>query len=179
MEAENLQGLSKVLYYIDEYKKGNPDYNASVMKIIAKEIKSHLISNKIKIVQYKWNISYIKLRIALKSYDTLTDAEFTDLSNSYLLDLYAYDEYIDFLKGKLNECIKSKDYSCLDDLCVLAIKLEDVPIIFELYSDDIAKVFLENVSTFTAYYPRNDYSESETVKNEIKDIISKIKKDPQ
>ena len=179
MSEEVIKALNEVLFYMDEYKKGNPEVDDATMKEIAKITKSQLRGNKIHFLFYKFMMAYIKIRIALVSYQTLQDERFTDLSNQYLMDIYMYMEYTDYLKEYLKNCIKNNDYNNLDDAYVLSIKLEEMMQSLGLYTEDIYKVLKENTASYIACYPKNNYDESISRKEEIESIIKKLKKDPE
>lgn len=179
MSEEVLQALNEVLYYVDEYKKGNPEVSEEEMRIIAKQVKGLLNGSKIHFLYYKLLMSYIKIRIALVSYQTIQDERFADISNQYMIDIYSYLEYTDFLRNYIKESIKNKDYSQLDDAFVLSVKLEEMMQSLKLYTDDLYKILKENTASYIACYPKNDYTESIQRKNEIETIVKKLKKDPE
>ena len=179
MSEEIVKALNEVLYYMDEYKKGNPEVDDTIMKEIAKITKSQLRGNKIHFLFYKLMMSYIKIRIALVSYQTLQDERFADISNQYLMDIYMYMEYTDFLKDYLKNCIKNNDYNLLDDAYLLSIKLEEMMQSLGQYTDDLYKILKENTASYIACYPKNDYTESNQRKEEIDLIVKKLKKDPE
>ena len=179
MSEEVLQALNEVLYYVDEYKKGNPEVSEEEMRIIAKQVKGLLNGSKIHFLYYKLLMSYIKIRIALVSYQTIQDERFSDISKQYLKDIYTYLEYTDFLRNYMKESIKNKDYSQLDDAFVLSVKLEEMMQSLKLYTDDLYKILKEHTASYIACYPKNDYTESIQRKYEIETIVKKLKKDPE
>ena len=179
MSEEVLQALNEVLYYVDEYKKGNPEVSEEEMRIIAKQVKGLLNGSKVHFLYYKLLMSYIKIRIALVSYQTIQDERFSDISKQYLKDIYTYLEYTDFLRNYMKESIKNKDYSQLDDAFVLSVKLEEMMQSLKLYTDDLYKILKENTASYIACYPKNDYTESIQRKYEIETIVKKLKKDPE
>jgi hypothetical protein len=179
MEDNILKPLNSIIYYIDEYKKGNPDVDESVMIMIAKETKGFIKHNKMWFIYHKLLMSYIKLRIALVSYETINDERFIDNSNNYLLDLYMYLEYTNFIKDYINKCLKNKEYDNLDDVYILVIKLDELLKSLNLYTDDIYKILNENTASYTAIYPKNDYTELNNKKAEIEAIIKKLKKETE
>ena len=124
-------------------------------------------------------MSYIKIRIALVSYQTIQDERFSDISSQYLKDIYTYLEYTDFLRNYMKESIKNKDYSQLDDAFVLSVKLEEMMQSLKLYTDDLYKILKEHTASYIACYPKNDYTESIQRKYEIETIVKKLKKDPE
>jgi len=179
MSDEIINALNQVLYYMDEYKKGNPEVDDAIMKEIAKITKSQLKGNKIHYIFYKLFMSYIKIRIALVSYETIQDERFVDLSNQFLIDIYIYKEYTDFLKKYLSECIKNNTYENLDNAYLLSIKLEEMMQALNVYIDDIYKILKEDTSNYIVCYPKNDYSEIKDRKDEINKLMLKLKKDPE
>lgn len=179
MGEEVFKALNEIIYYIDEYKKGNPEIDESIMKELAKQTKSMLKGNKIHFLYYKVLMSYIKLRIALVSYETIQDERFKDISNQFLMNIYMYLEYTEYLKSYLNSCIKNKEYEELDDAFILYIKLEELMQSLGIYTDDLYKILRENTASFSAYYPKNNYDEINAKKNEIEVIIKKLIKDPE
>lgn len=179
MDAELLKEVNKVIYFIDEHKKGNPNFDNSEMKVLSKSVRKNLRSDKHKLIHKKLQMFHIKLKLVLTSYETIVDDRFADLSNYYLMGISDYLEYISFLSDYLIECEKKKEYDTLDDACLLAVDIALLVQQLELYMEDIYKVYQEDTASYTVVYPKNDYKIIEETRAEAEQIMLKLKKDPE
>jgi hypothetical protein len=179
MDESVIQTISTILYYIDEYKAGNPDVDDQSMKMIAKQVLKLTSKNKMEFLFYKIMLNIVKLKTVFYSVNAFKDERFVNLSNQYISDLYMYYDYSVFLKNYIKECIKKKEYDHLDDAYILSVKLIQMMQAMSIYTEDINKVIKENCSWYGVCYPKNDYSDIENRKNEIKSLVMTLKKDPE
>ena len=179
MDYEVLHALNQIVYYVDEYKKGNPEIDEEVMKIIADETRHLTNKYKFYFLLYKFSLNIIKLKSIFYVRDILEDDRYVDLTNNYLLDLYKYLEYSKYLREYAKICLKNKQYDDLDAAYILGIKLNEMLETFTLYTEDINKVLKEHNGSFAACYPKNDYSAADERKEEIETLMMKLKKDPE
>ena len=179
MDYEVIHALHQIAYYVDEYKKGNPEISEEVMKIIAEEAKHLTNKHNYYFLLYKISLNIIKLKSIFYVRDILNDDRYVDLINNYLLDLYKFLEYSKYLKEYIKICIKNKQYDDLDAAYLLGVKLNEMLETFTLYTEDINKVLMEHNRSFAACYPKNDYTEANERKEEIETLMMKLKKDPE
>ena len=178
MDESVIQTISTILYYIDEYKAGNPDVDDKSMKLIAKQVLKLTSKNNIEFLFYKIMLNIVKLKTVFYSISSFKDERFVNLTNKYLTDLYMYYDYSVFLKKYIKDCMKKKEYDHLDDAYILSVKLIQMIQAMSLYTEDINKVIRENCSWYGVCYPKNDYGETESRKNEIQSLVLALKKDP-
>ena len=179
MNSEVIHALNQIVYYVDEYKKGNPDVDAETMKIIAKETRHLTDKYKFYFLFYKLSLNILRLKSIFYVRDIYFDGRYITLTNNYLLDLYKYLEYSKYLREYAKICIKNKQYDDLDAAYILGVKLNEMLEAFTLYTEDVNKVLKEHNPSFSVSYPKNDYSLVDERKEEIEKLMMKLKKDPE
>lgn len=125
IQEEYRNELQRILFYLDEYNKGNKEYEEDLLELLA-SYKMDMKSAKKYHLLFSLLIFYLDRTIVLTNYHLRSESDYKDLIGYCRSDIKYYLEVSKLLMHYINKCIKEERYEHLDVIFLLTVKLSYV-----------------------------------------------------
>lgn len=173
MDLETLQQIQQILYYIEEYEKGNEEYYDAIIEIV-RAIKNYNTTA-------KKNYKRTKIILAISKIATLvTNPNLKDervyqriVENSYN-DLKYYLESSNKLEKYINICLKTNEFPDLEAAYILTIKLSLILDNIMAYIHEMRLMEKSSTGLFI-YYPSDTLeSQAEANRHDVDTLVKAL-----
>lgn len=122
IDVETRQELQKILFYIEEYNKGNDEYDEELLTLLA-VYKHDMKSAKKYFLIFSLLIFYLDKSIMLTRNELRQDSDYQSLIGYCREDIKYYLEVSKTLRKYIEECIKTDNYEAVDVVFLLTVKM--------------------------------------------------------
>lgn len=122
IQEECRQELQKILYYIEEYNKGDEQAEDELLTLLATYKKDMKFARKYHII-FSLLIFYLDKSIMLTNNGLRQESDYQSLIGYCREDIKYYLEVSKILKKHISDCIKADDYEAVDVVFLLTVKM--------------------------------------------------------
>lgn len=158
IQEECRQEFQKIVFYIEEYNKGNKEYESELLSILASYKKEMLSARKYHLI-FSLLIFYLDKTIMLTNNQLRSEDDYQELMGYCREDIKYYLSVSKLLKKYIEKCLKDENYEHLDILFLLTVKMSYVLNNVSDYFSYI-KSMEEYANTFIQYQIPTTYRES-------------------
>lgn len=154
MDLEILEKFQQILFYIDEYEKGNEEYYDAIIEII-NAIKDYKKTAKKNYVRTKAILAVSKMATRVAAANLQDERIYQQMMNNCYDDIEYYYECSKKLEEYVNICLKTKEFPDLQAAYILTVKLSLILDNVMGYLKEIRMMEKSSTGLFT-YYPSDN-----------------------
>lgn len=173
MDAEILQEINKLVYYVEEYNKGNEEYRIHIEALTKAML--HFPRSKVKyFIYFKTLIKILELQVNILTPYLNEDEDVNILFEYCNLDIKRYYDAAKYVKTAAKKCLKEDNFEQLDTIYLLSIHLSLLLSGISDYLGKIRSIQSYSQSGIAFILPNNIEKEREENLFEINACLKKL-----